>query len=201
MATAQALSALAFAPGADPAIEQGDLSLALAGAELIDLLGLGAVRLAGARILPVAPARTEDSMLVEAASEVVQDDSHETVESWLWRRGNGLAARYRAALGAGGSAAPAHSSRNPFRRARPVSVDPRVLGEATERLETGDPVLAGLAASAGVRAAPPDEALTGLGADETVVLAEVHQAVTRLAGERQRRSIEQDAFDNVWRGY
>jgi hypothetical protein len=32
------------------------------------------------------------------------------------------------------------------------------------------------------------------------VLAAVHQAVTELAAERQRRSIETAAFDNIWRG-
>lgn len=32
------------------------------------------------------------------------------------------------------------------------------------------------------------------------VLAAVDEAVTELAGVRQRRSIEDAAFDNVWRG-
>jgi Golgi phosphoprotein 3 (GPP34) len=43
--------AMDMEPGRPP--EQGDLSLALAGAELIDLLGVQAIRLDGERIVPV----------------------------------------------------------------------------------------------------------------------------------------------------
>ncbi|MGW6961088.1 lycopene cyclase family protein [Streptomyces chartreusis] len=54
------------------------------------------------RLLPAAPPRTEDALLLEAASAIVRVSPYETVEGWLWRRGRDLAARYRAALVAAG---------------------------------------------------------------------------------------------------
>lgn len=81
-------------PGARP-VEQGDLSLALAGAELIDLLGTRALTLDGERIVPGAALDTGDRMLDEASAALVRAEPYESVEDWLWRRGRGLAAAYR----------------------------------------------------------------------------------------------------------
>jgi hypothetical protein len=65
----------------------------------------------------------------------------------------------------------------------------------------GDPVLTHLAAAAGIAEPPPDDALDGLDEDEIAVLADVHQAITQLAAERQRRSVERGGFDTLWRGF
>ncbi|RSN45370.1 GPP34 family phosphoprotein [Streptomyces sp. WAC 04229] len=180
MGTAQRLSALAVALGGDPRIEEGDLSLALAAAELIDLTEAQAVLLHGDRLLPAAPVGTGSPMLIEAASELVRDAPYETVVDWLWRRGSGLAGRYRAAVA----------------EARHVHRD---AAEAVR--DWNDPVLAHLAAAAGMRPTPPDDTSADLDHEQIAILGEVHQAVTQLAAERQRRSIERGPFEGILRGF
>lgn len=199
MTTAQDLSIIAAAPDTDPGVELGDLSLALAGAELIDLIGARAVTLDGERLVPGATPRTESALLLEAASTFTGRPPHDTVEDWLWRRGPELAERYRADLDAAGLGAPARS-RHPFRKARPADADTSALGRANDRWTAGEPVLAGLAAAAGIGEVS-DDTLAGLEDDQGAVLTAVHHAITELAAERQRRSIEGAAFDNIWRGY
>ncbi|NGO07830.1 GPP34 family phosphoprotein [Streptomyces sp. HC44] len=198
MTTARDLSIAAAGSETDPAVEPGDLSLALAGAELIDLIASQAVSLDGDRLVPGAPPRTDDPLLLEAASLLILPAPHETVADWLWRRGRDLAARYRAALAAEGLVAPARPHRNPFRRTRPAADSP-ALRQASDRWAAREPVLAGLAAAAGITDLPSDT-LAGLTDEQGAVLAGVHQAVTELAAVRQRRSIEAAAFDNIWRG-
>ncbi|MFG2430770.1 GPP34 family phosphoprotein [Streptomyces sp. NPDC048590] len=209
MTTAQDLSILAFIPEADTGLERGDLSLALAGAELIDLVEAGVVTLDDDRIVPRTPApRTEDALLGEAASTLASGPSSETVEDWLWRRGSELAGRYRAALEAAGLVAPERSRPHLFRRDRGVpagagtsaTADASTVDRAEARREAGDPLLTSLAAAVGMGEVP-EATLTGLPDDAATVVTAVHQAITELAAERQRRSIEGAAFDNIWRGY
>lgn len=74
-------------PSAHP-VGQGDLSLALAGAELVDLLRAGALALDGERVVPGAdPAEPEDRLLREAGASLRREVPYESVEDWLWRRG------------------------------------------------------------------------------------------------------------------
>ncbi|MFE3519139.1 GPP34 family phosphoprotein [Streptomyces sp. NPDC059166] len=207
MTTAQDLSILAFVPDADSGVERGDLSLALAGAELVDLLDAGVAGLDEDRIVPRAEPRTDDALLGEAGSAITPEPPYDTVEDWLWRRGSELAARYRAALESAGLVTPERSRPRPFRRAAAVpaqadspTADASTVARARERQDTGDPLLTALAAAAGIGEVP-ETTLTGLADDHAVVLTAVHQAITELAAERQRRSIEGAAFDNIWRGY
>ncbi|EFE71440.1 GOLPH3/VPS74 family protein [Streptomyces viridosporus] len=199
MTTARDLSIVAADPETNPAVEQGDLSLALAGAELIDLIDSRAVTLDGDRLVPGASPRTDDPLLREAESLLVRRAPHETVVDWLWRRGRDLAARYRAALEAEGLVAPARPHRNPFSRSRPAPVDSPDLRRAADRWTAREPVLTGLAAAAGITD-QQEAALTGLTDEQGAVLGGVYDAVTQLAAVRQRRSIEKAAFDNIWRG-
>ncbi|BFO18057.1 hypothetical protein SHKM778_44450 [Streptomyces sp. KM77-8] len=106
MTTARDLSIVAADPGIRPAVEQGDLSLALAGAELVDLLDSGTVSLDGDRLVPWAQPPPDDAVLREAVTALLREAPYETVEEWLWRRGRGLAARYRETLEAEGLVAP-----------------------------------------------------------------------------------------------
>ncbi|MCG7208376.1 MULTISPECIES: GOLPH3/VPS74 family protein [Streptomyces] len=183
-------------------VEQGDLSLALAGAELADLIDAGAVTLDGDLVVPAPQGETGDRLLDEAAAALKREAPYESVEDWLWRRGRGLGAAYLDALEADGTVV----ARQPRRRWLPLptgrtepSDSPERAG-AHERWTSGEPVLAALAAAVGVR----DEAakdLAGVAPDATVtVVAAVNDAVTELAAVRQRREIEDAAFDNVWRG-
>lgn len=213
---------LIVALDAAPPVEQGELSLALAGAELIDLLAAGVVRLEEGRIVPRDGTEIADRMLGRAAASLIRAAPYETVDDWLWRRGRGLASAYLAALEAEGALTRRRGRWLPFRTGPLVPADTPDLRLARERRASGERVLAALAAGAGIRedASGTDEtgrgdraaydgaaARSGTGVDEAgedeaveAVLAAVGDASVELAAERQRRSIERDAFDNIWRG-
>ncbi|MFH8347767.1 GPP34 family phosphoprotein [Streptomyces sp. NPDC018045] len=182
-------------------VDPGDLSLALAGAEVIDLLHAGAVALDGDRIVPEdrdrrAPA---DRLLDAAASALVRQAPYETVEDWLWRRGRGLSAVYRAALTEEGLII-RKRRRLPFRTGRTaLASSSATRGHAADRWASGEPVLAALAAAAHIHDAPAADSLSGTDDAVMTVLAAVNEAVVELEAVRQRRSVEQAAFDNIWR--
>ena len=181
-------------------LEQGDLSLALAGAEVIDLLDVQAVRLEGERIVPVHPSATGDRLLDEAASSLVRQEPYESVGDWLWRRGRSLFASYLAALEAEGQVTRKRRRWKLSRGDRLMLADSPAGRAAVKRWTSDDAVLAALAAAVGIHgertADPPgitDDAVA-------TVLAEVNAAVMELGLERQRLAIEGAAFDNIWRG-
>ncbi len=187
------IAAMDAAPGRP--VEPGDLSLALAGAELIDLLAAGAVTLDGERIVPGGQPVVSDRVLEQAAESLTREAPYESVADWLWRRGRRLAAVYLAALEADGQLT-RRRRRLPFGAGRVVPVD-----SPGRRLVEDEPVLAALATAVGIR---DDEAAEAPGAfDDAVetVLAAVGDALMDLEAVRQRRAIEQAAFDNVWRGF
>ncbi|MGA5563784.1 GOLPH3/VPS74 family protein [Streptomyces platensis] len=187
-------------------LERGDLSLALAGAELIDLLSAEAVRLDGERIVPGYRPILPDRLLDQAASSLVQQSPYESVDDWLWRRGHGLADVYLSALEDDGELTREHRRWRPFGAGETVLADSPARRRAVDRWTAREAVLTALATAARI-----DGTGTGTGAgtgdepaevDDAVstVLAAVHDAVTELEAERQRRAIEQAAFDNIWRG-
>ncbi|MEU6090290.1 GPP34 family phosphoprotein [Streptomyces sp. NPDC047085] len=208
-------------------VEQGDLSLALAGAELVDLLAAEAVTLDDDRIVPGLAPATGDRLLDDAAAALTRQAPYETVEDWLWRRGRGLASAYAAEREAqehgGGSR---HRWLRP-RAERRAPVDSPARRHAAERWASREPVLVGFAAALGIPKGTPEEDAdtapdhapdstrderpddtpdsspdnaTDLPDDAVVtVLATVNGALTELEAVRQRRRIEDAAFDNVWR--
>lgn len=198
MSTAHDLTYVSLDVPSDYPVERGDLSLALAGAELIDLLEAGTVALDGSLLRPVSPSGSDDRLLDAAASLVVQEPA-ESVADWLWRRGDGLAGQYLAAAGAddGGRRRPLWNARRAADR--PAPSDPAARRRADDRWRGGDPVLVGLAAAVGIRHATADEVADPEDDGVATVLAAVHDAVVELAATRQRRSIEGAAFDNIWR--
>ncbi|MFH8799146.1 GPP34 family phosphoprotein [Streptomyces sp. NPDC017936] len=189
-------------------VEQGELSLALAGAEAVDLVVAEALAVDGDRLVPGLPPAPREGLLDQAVSLLVRVEPYESVEDWLWRRGRGLAAAYIARLEADGLLTRPRGRPFAARPARPEPVDSPARRRAAERWARGEPVLAALAAAAGIRDEPaggaPDEPAGGVPdepADAVVtVLAAVGDAVTELVAVRQRRSVEDAAFDNVWRG-
>ncbi|MFJ4773830.1 GPP34 family phosphoprotein [Streptomyces uncialis] len=200
MTTAKDLFIISLDPGAEQSVGQGDLSLALAGAELIDLIGAGTVVVDGDRIVPQGPATLDDRLVAEAAAGLIGQAPHELIEDWLWRRGRGLAAAYQAALEEDGELTGRRSGASPFgpRHVRPV--DSPARRRAVSRWEEKEPVLGALASIVGIgeersddEPGPADEAVTA-------VVAAVHDAVMELEAVRQRRSIESAAFANLWRG-
>ncbi|RYJ21958.1 hypothetical protein CU044_6108 [Streptomyces sp. L-9-10] len=194
----------------------GELSLALAGAELIDLLAAEAIRLDGDRIVPGHRPAIADRLLDQAAESLAREAPYETVADWLWRRGLGLAPAYLSALETDGQLTRRRRGLLPFRTGRTALVDSPDRRLAGDRWASKEPVLVALATAVGIRDGETDEAPDTAAPDteapdteapdtaddavETVLVA-VNEALLELEAVRQRRSIEQDAFDNVWRGY
>ncbi|WP_031010148.1 GPP34 family phosphoprotein [Streptomyces sp. NRRL F-5727] len=199
MTTARDLALIALGLPADRAVERGDLSLALAGAEAADLLAAGALTLDGDVLVPGRRTAPDDRLLDQALASTTLGEPSESVQEWLWRRGEELAAAYVRELERAGLTAHGHGPR----RARAVVTHSPEYLRAQERLASGDPVLTTLAAVLAIGDLPPDsgegDASDGEAAVATV-LAAVGEAVTELEAVRLRRTIETDAFDNIWRG-
>ncbi|MGC5534606.1 GOLPH3/VPS74 family protein [Streptomyces sp. SR-10] len=201
MTTAKDLFIIAMDPVPDHAVGQGDLSLALAGAELLDLIGAGVITVDGDLIVPGGSSAPDDRLLGEAAARITGQPPYERIEDWLWRRGRDLAATYQDALEEDGELTQKRSGRLPFGPRRVELVDTPGRRRAVTRQEEGEPVLAALASAVGIDGGPSgdDEPRLDDGTVTTVV-ATVHEAVMELEAVRQRRTIENTAFANVWRG-
>ncbi|MEU5398143.1 GPP34 family phosphoprotein [Streptomyces sp. NPDC005963] len=200
MTTAKDLFIITMQSAVKQSVGQGDLSLALAGAELIDLIGAGTVTLNDDRIVPDGPPTLDDRLAVEAAAGLVLQPPYEQIADWLWRRGRDLSAAYQAALEEDGELTRKRSGGSPFAPRRVELVDTPAHRRAVSRWEEKEPVLCALASVVGIGADRSDDE-PGL-ADEavTAVVAAVHDAVMELEAVRQRRSIEGAAFANLWRG-
>ncbi|MYR92856.1 MULTISPECIES: GOLPH3/VPS74 family protein [unclassified Streptomyces] len=200
MTTAKDLFIIAMDPRPERSVGQGDLSLALAGAELIDLIDAGAITVDEDRIVPGGPSAPQDRLLGEAAAQLTREQPHERIEDWLWRRGKDLSAAYQAALEEDGELTRERSGRLSFGSKRVAPADTPARRGAAERWERREPVLAALASAVGVEGGPSDEE-SGLDDDAvTAVVSAVHDAVMELEAVRQRRTIENSAFANLWRG-
>jgi hypothetical protein len=186
----------------DRPVGQGDLSLALAGAEVIDLLAGEVLVLDGDRMVPARPPTTDDRLLGEAASALVREAPYERVEDWLWRRGRDLSAGYQTDLEQAGQLTRQRRGRLPFGPDRMQLVDSPARSRAMHRWAADEPVLVALAAVVGIRAEQEETDDTPAVDDEavTTVLVAVHDAVMELEAVRQRRAIENSAFANIWRG-
>ncbi|MGR3931893.1 GOLPH3/VPS74 family protein [Streptomyces sp. BRA346] len=182
-------------------VERGDLSLALAGAELIDLLGAQEAGLDGERIVPGPAGAPDDPLLRQAAAALVREEPYETVGDWLWRRGRGLSAAYLSALEADGQLVRQRNRRWKVFWTRELAlVDTDARRRAANRRRSDEPVLAALMQAIGIR----DQGGEGVSDDAVErVLAALDDALAELAAERQRRDRRRDeaAVDNVRRGY
>ncbi|MFI7289912.1 GPP34 family phosphoprotein [Streptomyces anulatus] len=201
MTTAKDLFIIAMDPVPEHTVGQGDLSLALAGAELLDLIGAGAVTVDGDLIVPGGSPAPDDRLLGEAAARITRQPPYERIEDWLWRRGRDLSATYQDALEEDGELTQKRSGRLPFGPRRVELVDTPGRHRAIGRREEGEPVLAALASAVGIDGGRSGDDEPRID-DETVtaVVATVHEAVMELEAVRQRRTIENTAFANVWRG-
>ncbi|WP_406385683.1 GPP34 family phosphoprotein [Streptomyces sp. NBC_01618] len=182
-------------------VERGDLSLALAGGELIDLLSAQAIRLDGDQIVPSHPPAMPDRLLDEAAASLVREAPYDSLDDYLWRRGRGLATAYLDALEADGQLTRQRLTHwTPSRSSPTVLVDSPARREAADRWTSDEPVLAALAAAVGIRDKPTGDS-PGVDDDAVAtVLAAVDDALRDLEFQRQRRALDEAAFDNIWRG-
>ncbi|MHB9756452.1 GOLPH3/VPS74 family protein [Streptomyces sp. BYX5S] len=177
MNTARELATLALYTKDRP-VEQGEMSLALAGAELLDLVAARALTVEDDRIVPGEPPATGDRLLDESAAQLQRQEPYESVEDWLWRRGNGLFARYTDEVERTGRAGHLPGT-----------------GQASD----GTAALTALATLSGIQG-DPDSGIADPGDDVTAtVLVAVGNAVSELGAVRRKRSIENAAFDNIWR--
>ncbi|MEV5159800.1 GPP34 family phosphoprotein [Streptomyces sp. NPDC053728] len=200
MTTAKDLFITTLDPRPEHPVGQGDLSLALAGAELIDLVGAGAVAVDGDRIVPGEPWTPDDALLGDAVERLTRHPPYERIDDWLWRRGKDLSAAYQDGLERDGELTRKRSGRSPFGPERVEPADTPGRRRAADRRDAREPVLAALASAVGIdddrddgERALDDEAVT-------TVVAAVHDAVMELEAVRQRRTIENAAFANLWRG-
>ncbi|TQF06953.1 GPP34 family phosphoprotein [Kitasatospora acidiphila] len=204
MTTARDLMITAVDVAPSHPVEQGDLSLALAGAEVIDLLDARALSLDDDRIVPGYRPTTADPLLDQAAAALVRETPYESVEDWLWRRGRGLSAAYLATLESEGLLNRQPRRGIPLLAGRIVLADSAERRAAAARRASDEPVLTALAAALGLRGGDRTQAVDPPSVDDEgvdTVLASVHDALMHLEAMRQRRAIEQAAFENVWRGY
>ncbi|MFI8339352.1 GPP34 family phosphoprotein [Streptomyces sp. NPDC085639] len=199
MSTAKDLFIIAMDPPPDRPVGQGDLSLALAGAELIDLLDAQAAALDGDRIVPAEPSELHDPLLSEAASALTRRTPYERVDEWLWRRGRDLSAAYQAALEEAGELTRGRRGLLPFGTDRMEVADTPARRRALGRQEENEPVLAALASVVGIRSDDPEAEPRPGDEAVTTVLAVVNDAVMELEAVRQRRTIENAAYANMWR--
>lgn len=200
MTTAKDLFIIAIGPTPQHAVGQGDLSLALAGAELVDLIGAGVVSVDEDHIVAGGASAPDDRLLAEAAAQLVRQPPHELVEDWLWRRGRDLAATYQADLEGNGDLASKRSGRLPFSPQRVVPADTPVHRRAADRWQRKEPVLTALASVLGISHEGSDDEPRLDDDAVTAVVAAAHDAVMELEAARQRRTIENATFANIWRG-
>ncbi|MFI6370644.1 GPP34 family phosphoprotein [Streptomyces sp. NPDC050546] len=198
MGTARDLMIVAMDAATGRPVTQGELSLGLAGAEVIDLVGAEVVTLDGDRLVSRPAPPLDDPLLEHAVAALVRDAPYEPIEDWLWRRGRGLAEEYLTVLQEEGLVARPRASWLPFRSTGPAPVESPARQRARHRGATDEPVLAALATAIGARDEVPEDLPEP---DDAVraVLAAVVDAVTELGAVRRRRAIEDEAFANVWR--
>ncbi len=212
MTTPRDLLIVAVDRAAEHPVEPGDLSLALAGAELVDLLAAGAAVLDGDRVVPGTRPAFPDRLLDQAAAFLVRDEPYERVDDWLWRRGRDLSSGYLGTLEDEGVLA-RHQDRHwlVFRTSRTEVLPTQERHRAADRWACDEPVLAALGALTGLRADPdgePDDGLRPRDDPDTpeataTVLDAVRDAIEELSAERERRDrrLDEAARDNVRRGY
>ncbi|MEV7447172.1 GPP34 family phosphoprotein [Streptomyces sp. NPDC091204] len=200
MTTPRDLLIIAMDAGSGSPVEQGELSLALAGAEVIDLLAVEAVRLDGDHIVPGDQSAQADRLLEQAAASLVREEPYESVTDWLWRRGRGLSVAYQAELEADGQLVRQRRQGISFRAGQLVLADSPARRRAADRWAADEPVLTTLAGAVGVGGKPTEDVQDVADDDVATVLAAVSDALVELASVRQRRAIEDAAFDNIWRG-
>ncbi|MFG2310579.1 GPP34 family phosphoprotein [Streptomyces sp. NPDC048566] len=200
MTTAKDLFIVTMDREPDHPVGQGDLSLALAGAEVIDLVGTEILGLDGDRMVPRPATATDDRLLDEAASALDRRAPYERVEDWLWRRGRDLAAVYQRDLEQSGQLVRQKRGRLSFKGERMELTDSPARTRALHRWAADEPVLLALAAVVGIPAEQAEDTPAVADESATTVLVAVHDAVMELEAVRQRRSIEKAAFANIWRG-
>ncbi|GAA3082365.1 hypothetical protein GCM10020254_28480 [Streptomyces goshikiensis] len=135
MTTPRDLMIIALDVAPERPVGRGDLALALAGAELLDLLADRTATLADDRIVPEPGHRppAADPLLEAAAAALVREAPYESVADWLWRRGQDLPSAYLAALEAEGQLVRQRRRGQPTLADSPTAAGRRTAGPRPNR--------------------------------------------------------------------
>jgi hypothetical protein len=185
-------------------VERGDLSLGLAGAEMIDLLAAGVVTLDGDSVVPGQKRAMHDPLLDEAVASLTREVPYEPVGEWLWRRGRDLSAHYLDVFAEEGQLTREEGRRwVVLKSSHTELVDSPARRRAAERWRADEPVLATLAAAVGIRDKRTGDSPVAADDQVVTVLNAVDDALAELADERRQRARrqEQAAADNRGRGF
>lgn len=182
----------------DHPVEPERLALALAAAELIDLLGAGAVDLDGGRIVPGRGAVPGDRFLEQAASSVTGSEPFELVGDWLWRRDRALADAYTGTLEPSGLAIRQRPPGHPFRRREITLTDSPGRRRATERRQSAEPVLSALTEAVGMPGAETHGPGAAVGRPVSTVLSALRGVLEEWEAQRRERIIAQAELDRAW---
>ncbi len=204
MTTPRDLFIVSLDVASDRPVERGDLSLALAGAELIDLLHAQAISLDGDRIVPDYQPTIADPLLDQGAASLVREAPYESVSDWLWRRGRDLSSAYLADFEKEGQITRRRSRRwLLFQTTDLTLVDSLDRRQADDRWASGEPVLTALAAAIGIHDGRTEDSPSVTDESVLTVFDAVADAVEELATERRRRGrrLEEAAQNNRQRGW
>ncbi|WP_328863230.1 GPP34 family phosphoprotein [Streptomyces sp. NBC_00306] len=182
-------------------VHPADLSLSLAGAQLVDLLEAGAIGLDKRHVVPGWQPVPPDRFLWEAATSLELTRPYQLVSDWLSSREDTLAAAYTAALEADGLAIRQRPRKHPFRRRELVLVDSPARREAVERWSASEPVLATLAGFIGIRREGQQGSPREVRGPVATILSAVQGAHVELEAERTERIITQAKLYEVWARY
>ncbi|MER6441607.1 GPP34 family phosphoprotein [Streptomyces sp. NPDC001185] len=196
MTTPQDLLIVVLDTAAHRTVTPGDLSVGLAGAELIDLLKAPTIWLDDGRIVPGHLPGPAAPLLTQAAASFVMEEPYESVSDWLWRRGDRLTTTYMTALEAQGVLV--RKKGRLLRDGQRVLTDSPARVRASTRWSQAEPLLRTLAVSLGISGERTKESSFITDYAVQTVLAAVCTALEELQAERQRRIIEQGAFDSLW---
>jgi hypothetical protein len=214
MTTPQDLMIVTLDLPASRTVERGDLSLALAAAETIDLLRAGAAALVDGRVVPAAEtearpsggaARSGEVLLGEAARALAAGPDGEPLTEWLWRRGRGLAQTYLDALEADGLLL-RERTRGRFRvprGSRLVLAQSPERRRAAHRAAADEPVLRALGAALALPGGLPPGAEPVTDGEVMAVLRALSRNLAELDVERHRRArrLSEAARTNTRRGF
>lgn len=182
-------------------VDPEDLSIALAGAELIDLLEAQAIGLDSGHIVPGTQAVPDDHFLKQASASLDLTEPYESVGDWLCcRNRRALARSYTEALETEGLATWQRPPGHPFRRRELTLIDSPARRQAAERWTSAEPVLVTLADAIGVRRDEPHDSPDVADSAVATVLSAVGRALVTLKAERKEDLITQAELDNAW-GY
>ncbi|WP_406387495.1 GPP34 family phosphoprotein [Streptomyces sp. NBC_00887] len=182
-------------------VDPADLSVALAGAELIDLLEAKAIGLDNGYLVPGRQAVPDDHCLQQAMESLHLTEPYQLVSDWLGNREDMLVERYTAALETEDLATRRRPRGHPLRSREVVLVDSPAHRQALERWASAEPVLVALAASVGIRTEQPHRSAAETDEAVAAVLSAVEEALAGLAAEREESIITQAKLDGLWDSY